>query len=240
MPSKVHFIARPLNEREIPDTVQDKVLARTYLEMAYSLEAEVAPAGWDQPAQLLLLRTRARQTQQGAEALVVDGTQLPGFHQVVHNHMRVGNRMHHALLHVAEAWASLSGDSVFRKISMSDVQGVALIHEGWALVPSADTLEEYNQVAADRQVHQHPDRVEVRMVFVCGPDGMRVGLNQVRDGVPMHLIGQARPGMHPREYQLAGDVPNALQYLLETIQGRQPGDWDVWEKQYDYDQEDLP
>lgn len=237
MRSKLHFIVRPLNERELPEQVQDKPLAKAYLEMAYNIDSEIGVDGWDQPPRLMVLRVRGRTSQQGMEALVVDGTHVPEFHTLVSQYMEQGGRMHHALLHAADAWQRMVQLPLFRTLNMDDVQGIALIHEGWALFrpPDDDKAKEYQQASSSRQVHVHPDRVEVRMVHIAGPDGLRVSLNAPRDGVPMHLIGQAIPGAKPSDYQVSGDVPNAMQYFLEVVQGREPGDWEAWSAQFDYE-----
>lgn len=225
----MHLVVRPLNEREIPDGVEDPILAKAYLEMAYGLEADFAPFGWDQPPVLLFLRVRERVDLNGAVALVVDGTPVPRFHLLVSNYMSQGGRMHHALLSVADAFQAMRSSPPFQKLDLREVQGVALVHEGWALMGPG-----FEDVAERREIHRHPERVETRMVHVSGPDGLRVNINFPRDGVPMQMMGQARPGTEPSTYSVGGDVPNALQYLLETVQGKAPGDWRVWEQQYTY------
>lgn len=226
----MHLVVRPLNEREIPDRVEDKVLARTYLELTYNVNTDVAGFGWDQPPQLHVLRVRARHGDAAAVGMVVDSTPLPGFELLVAKAMSQGARMHHVLLHVAEQWHLLQQEPMFRNLDMNSVQGLVLISEGWMLVGGSD--EERERAAQERRIHEHPDRVEVRMITVVGPEGLRVMLNQPRDGVPQHLIGQARPGQPPSSYGVGGDMPDALQYLLETIRGGELLDWDEFQSRY--------
>ena len=235
--NNVHFVVRPLNEQELPEGLSDKVLAKTYLELAYSLDSEVAAAGWDQPPQLLILRVRGRTSQPGVSALAVEGTVLPQFDRLVHRYTSQGGRMHHALLHAADAWRTLIELPAFRSLDMDDVQGIALVHEGWALFRPSDEAaqQEHLQAMRTRKVEQHPDRVEVRMIHIAGPNGLRVSLNLPRDGVPVHMIGEAVPGAHVSTYQVGGEVPNALHYFLEVARGQEPGEWEAWSEQYDYD-----
>lgn len=236
MSRKLRMLVRPLNERELPDDLDDVVMGRTFLELAYNLSAEVGAGGWDQPAQLLLIRLVDRTMLGGAIGVAVEGWPIPGFHQLSQRFMSQGGRMHHAVLAVAEGWETLMKDEVFRKIRWDDVAGVALVHEGWMLMIDQDDERAagYKAAAAAKKVHEHADRVETRLVNMADATGLRVGLQAPRDGVPMHLIGQARPGAHPRTYQLAGDVPNVLQYLAEVIAGKEPGEWATWQEQYEY------
>lgn len=227
----VHLVVRPLNEREIPDHVEDKVLAKAYLETAYGLDSDMEVHGWDQPPLLYIFRLKRRDESIGS-ALIMDGRPVPGFHQLVSKYMSQGGRMHHALLHVAEAWNDLI--KMFRhREFLNDIGGVALVHEGWGLLH--DDLTDGDRDAADRrEIHLHPKRVEIRMVHIAGPSGLRVALSHPRDGVPMQLMGQARPFGPAHEHGSGGDVPNALHYLYETVTGQEPGEWSTWWKQYDY------
>lgn len=230
MGRKMHLVVRPLNEREIPEQVEDKVLARTFLELAYNINTDVDPFGWDQPPSLHVLRMRARHAADEVVAVVVDSTPIPGFHLLVSDAMAQGARMHHVLVHVAESWRALMNQPPFRGMDVSAVQGAVLISEGWMLTGTQD--EDRQRAAEERRIHEHPDRVEVRMITVAGPSGLRVMLNYPRDGVPQHLIGQARPGQVPSSYQVAGDLPDALQYLLEVMQGHEPGAWQSFREQF--------
>ena len=236
MSRKIRMMVRPLNERELPDDLDDVVMGRTFLELAYSLNTEVGAGGWDQPAQLMLIRMVDRTLLGGAIGVAVEGWPVPGFAELSHRLMNQGGRMHHAILAVAEGWETLMKQSFFSKIRWDDVVGVALVHEGWMLLidEEDERAADYKAAAAAKKVHQHKDRVETRLVNMADANGLRVGLQSPRDGVPMHLIGQARPGAHPSTYQLAGDVPNAIQYLAEIIAGRQPGEWKTWQERYEY------
>ena len=127
----------------------------------------------------------------------------------------------------------------FQSLDFDTLAAVALVNEGWMLTPTEDRWEEMEAVVQAREVHKHPERIEVRMIHLAGRDGLRVSYLEPRDGVPQTIVGQAKVGKATSDMGVGGDVPGSLHYFMETVQhGQTPGEWSQWWRQFDNDEED--
>lgn len=226
-PRKMRFINRPMDfdDKNIADDVPDRVRAKMITEVLYNLDGEFRPQGWDAPPVLGFLYQRGVARQGHLELAYLEFDPVPGF-AVAYERVP---RPHWAIVNSADMMRPL----IERNPEMIPKTLLAIVmkSEAWALWSSDEMSEEQlrkrQEAAEHRQLHQHPDRVEVRQLNAVDVDGVRYGLLSERDGITRHIVGTVKSG-------LSGDVTNALAYFLNVTLGRETPNWEAWSKIYDY------
>lgn len=216
----------PSFDASIPDLVRAASITEALEDVCRDLTLR---AGWDQPHHLAFVYQRGR-SPVGAQ-LGVDVVQLE-YRPLVDSFAALlrYERPHHAV--VALASGMREDQELVAAMMPDDLIAVALTTEAWQLVPKtraeADAQKSYRD---KRLIHTHPDRVECRMITAVDVDHVRYGISQPRGGSPMHMVGMGRGS----KTYYAGDVPNALEYLMWVMQGRTVEDWpEWWRKHYNY------
>jgi hypothetical protein len=164
------------------------------VDVLYSLDAQAEKIGWDQPPNLLFLLGNI----EGAGCITApiervldlfDGDPLA------------------LLASVAHRMTIMPCPSAFSDA----LWAVVWICESYGIIGSADELE---MIIANRTVHDHPDRIEFRMVVAADRDGTSYVLMHERDSVV--LEGVAGIG----ESDFGGIVVQHVESIAAALTGR--------------------
>lgn len=210
---KIRFVNRPLGDLDTDTTigpdVEDRVQAKSVIEMLYNLEAEIALDGWDQPHQLGLVYKRGRARAAGQEVLYLEYVSIPTFWRAANR----AERVHYVLVDLAD---SLREAMALEEVAAPEnLFAVVIITEAWALL-KGKLNEQDEQAAQDRKLHEHPDRVEVRVLNAVDVEGASYFLQHERDGIVQHTATKTSIG---------GDVIDGMRYFMDISLGRETPAW---------------
>jgi hypothetical protein len=165
-------------------------------QMAERIESDVDKEGWDQPNRLFRINTHASPLA-GMSALMV--AEVPWPEAVARSHPIQALKMD------LNAVLALPA----KDLGLDQFVGLALATEGWMLSARVDdeaAVAEVNAISGRREVHKHPDRIEVRTVMLIAP-GTQVQVLRQRGHAP-DLVDVAAD---------AGAVPDALRALFAAF-----------------------
>lgn len=94
--------------------------------------------------------------------------------------------------------------------------GLLFASEAWAVI-GPDDPDRVKDAARNRNLHQHPDRVELRLVYGVDRAGYHYSARQSRgsDEIAEHIQG---PGLDDDGLErMSGEIPDALEDLLSAL-----------------------
>lgn len=147
-------------------------------ECLWHVDAAMERVGWDQPP--LLLAVFAREGATSGAALVAM-TSLPGWQRALDK----GEDMQQVLWIMAQVYRTAPPELKAEAVSSLGFYGLALVSEAWMLRPGPDgrLTDEAIKHSEDHTIHDHPDRVEARLIHLSAVDGTEVMLTHERDGI---------------------------------------------------------
>jgi hypothetical protein len=164
--------------------------------LAALTEAAEAPPRWDWPPQLLRVYVRGDVLLAPVNVVALAGPDV---------------RPPEVLDAIADGMAA----SGFRD---PDLLGMAFVYEGWT-VPDPVTARQAHVaavMAGDHRLHEHPDRIEIRMAMAVDRHGATYHVEHQRAGSTRHLL--AIPGRTP-ELEFTGSILLALDRMVEQLCG---------------------
>lgn len=184
--------------------------------------------GWDVPALFGPVTLRSR-TPVGSSSLTGMMLQWEPWPAVTEAWMHA-KRPHHIFLSMAAAcWpaAQALGVSDVATLLPPGLMALVFVTEAWTLrTPMGDeeAVAASTQAARDHTLHEHPDRVEAKVVTAVDINGVAYYLTKARGQAEIeHVVG-----MTGTDRAIGGDIINAIEYLLLTLQGRQLPEWGAW------------
>lgn len=214
-PEFVHQATEELCQRQ-------PLAARTRVALL-RLEKEVHRAGWDSPASLpTILRFERHRTKHFVKAMESEPlTACLTLAYTRHTDGDVGKAME--LL----AWVTERGREAFSYLGVpldEDVMrsdggpgwefyGYGLRMEGWTL--PALGLDAVPEAVREKRIHEHPDRVETRMVYLVARDGLSWSLVRRRRMPPVECVVTRPEG----QFEQLGLVVNALGRMTNAAAG---------------------
>lgn len=162
------------------------------------LDERLEEDGWDQPPKLFLVM-RGDEQLGGATFSAVAFMEMPGWDMI----LAMAGEPAAAL----DTFAATLETGQLQKVlpDMPKLYGVAFSAESWILKSRAKTLAEANRIAADRQIHRHPDRLEARAIILAPIIGEQLLLTRFRgDSVDV------TPGPEGRFAKYLGRIASAL------------------------------
>ena len=189
---------------------QDEIAAKVAKEILWHADAKMEDAGWDQPSQLWLVVYR---TIKPGEAAVCGLLPLPGWEMVRSSFADIQSQlgfMVDALRNCPPAIRLKAMPGV------DDLFGVALCCEAYKLDSgrnaSQEQLDQMDKVARAHTIHEHPNRVEIRIIYLAPLDGPEAVLTHEKGGIAELLDDrdEDRPSY-------AGEVPRLLKELGKAL-----------------------
>lgn len=100
--------------------------------------------------------------------------------------------------------------------------GLLFVSEAWMVAAATSDMDDAKRRALHRDLHQHPDRIEIRLIYGVDLAGYHYSIRQVRGQDEMTETVQG-PGIDTggRE-QMRGDIPDALEQLLAALTPAEP------------------
>lgn len=220
--SKTRFVAKGFtpDDPAVSPEVADKELTFAVLGALEMVVNDMAVEGWDAPpfSGPLYLRGRTPVGQmKGWAGAVLEWHPLPVLTETLMRH----ERQHHVLLYLAERYQELTVD-----LLPDDLVAWVLVNEAWTLAFNPENEEEVaaaRAVAEERQMHVHPNRVELKQAIAVDLNGTVYFVKKERG---QKVTYQAGPAGSP--HAIGGDIPNAMEYLMLSLQGKQLPDWQEW------------
>lgn len=165
-------------------------------EILHSLDDALEERGWDRPASFLVLSLAAGDEPDEVELQI---SELP-----MATEDPAGR-----LLRMAENVVATGADEFAR---LGGADAVVFVSEAWMLMAGPeDDIEEMQRAGEEHRVHQHPQRVEVRIVSLVSTDNDQISqLMRERESGKVRVDHEGAPGC-PDLY--AGRIPKALTML---------------------------
>lgn len=103
-----------------------------------------------------------------------------------------------------------------RKLLPEDFFGVGLFGEGWTLVAHKDSpkTEEYAEASHRREIHQHPDRKEMRFGVFVLTDGRILHITRIRGEFPELQDSDKEADLRV----FSGRIPDAMRLLCSACE----------------------
>lgn len=118
--------------------------------------------------------------------------------------------------HPTDVLAAVADAAQTRRLPVGDdLVAFVFATEAWTVVASVDDEREMMEQAADRRIHTHPDRVEVRMLSAVDRAGFRYEHSYAR-GSGERTEGVYRAGEQGGGMVLEGDAYESLERLVEA------------------------
>lgn len=221
MPSdQIRFMLQDYTQDDdaIGPEVPDRVFAHAVLAGLQYVIQEQVTSGWDLDAHLAMLfqRSRSPAGQPGLQRVYLEWQPIP---------MPPSDRPSRMIVALADRCRTIPTPVP------ANLMAVALVAEGWATSHenTPEARQRLDQVAAARQIHQEPDRIEVKLVNAVDLNGVRYGLIKPRTTSPSAPAWCFKPKVGlSGSSAAAGDLPNSLHYLMEIMQGKDLPDYRTW------------
>jgi hypothetical protein len=215
------------DDARISPDVADRDLTEAILGVIQELVTQQTK--WDMPPLCGLLYLRGRSPVGGGQSLSGLGMEFVPLAPLT-KWLAEAKRQHHALIQLAY----LFQESAPPDMTPDDLVALVLLNEAWYAYVPADDKEEREKMeaaAAKRELHSYAGRKEVKQALAVDINGTVYLVNKPRGEKSEYMAG---PAMSP--FAIAGDVPNALEYLLLSFQQKTLPPWDEWwQTNRDYD-----
>ena len=180
----------------------DELINKATKEALWHVDAELEKGGWDQPPQLWL----AIKHPLGEGVNAVELKPMPGWDYVWSRLPNIQGALA-VMLQSAKAYPKSLKPYTFPGIER--LFGLVLAVEAWVLEVNKDDpdAEAKEEMAKAHTIHNHPDKVETRTIYLCPVDGQGAMLAHEREGVPRMIDD----GDH------RGEVPRLLKELNQAL-----------------------